>query len=1175
MNDIMKDSTSSNLDEFRKLPDFPAFEAFAKALWRNEAAVMVGAGFSRVCRREPGSPTPPLWFEFARVMEADLGYSEGTGPDALRLAQEYHTLHGEDGLTRLIRRLVADDEWEPSELHKRLLEFPWRDILTTNWDTLLERTKPETPDRIYSCVRTVHEIAHQRSPRIVKLHGSLPSYKPFVFTEDDFRTYPMQFAPFVNLAQQVMLENELCLVGFSGVDPNFLAWSGWVRDTLNVSARRIRLVGVLRLSPVTRSLLESRNVTPIDLYPLVERLHVSEQHEKALEYFFDALQDLRPPSPFAWNISTENFGVSHDAPEDQKPTREQIAKAWAIEREAYPGWICCPQSERLRLRNAWPILRKARESDQVELHFATERIWRDRIGGGWLHSQDLTNADQFYDSASHCLSPSTCIELCASAAAECRRFQQWDSWDRWISRLALITASEAKLHLAYEKGLRALLDWDDDGVLNAANALKSDKPIWIMRRAGLLSTLFLYKEAAEGYQHALRSVREKLLVAPNSAWLISLEGWASMFHRVSYSVLNEDSYLSFFQDSDETRKRYLGAKSDPWDFITQLERQAREQIDRNREDSELWKLSFKSGTYSPDRTVRMGGGDICPFYGLLEIIERTGAPISFKYTNVFASRLATAYTAFNEPDEKDLLAFLSRYQGGDTKTLDWFLSRMQVALLSDEVVTQLITVIRRRIDRLVGSSAIRDNTDSYVGFLLALLSRVVIRSSSDKAAEIFNWAVSLFNSSALSWSSFKDCSAVLESAIEPMGAIELKSALDRALSLHFPSETNGYAREHDWPDFVQVFSTVDLEDFSIPVTSHARVDTLINAVRSGEKSDRTNALKRLYLLYRNNALIDSQQQALEAALWNNCTPTGWPAETDLMPWVFLDLPGKARAAPLFQQHIVNAVANGNVDGEVLRNLRNGLEYLSVNVPMKTLISCIKACLDWKPREVDPRGLMDTTQQTDDFISQEIGLALSQSLLPRVALADIPRDVRYKLMKTNELKLISSSAAVAFQIYRLWPERLTDSMELIRSAMASRDPNRVYPAYSGIRQFVKNAVSSGIDVPRDITETLLHVAEQRTQPGLSSALDVLSHMVEENLLSREDLKRLVQALPDVIEEYNYNQRRLEVPAKAELPLVRKGVHRLVDILKDQFSALSPIKTELARDPLPEVRSLSML
>ncbi|MBN9070114.1 MAG: SIR2 family protein, partial [Rhizobiales bacterium] len=49
-----------------------------------------------------------------------------------------------------------------------------------------------------------------------------------VISEDDYRTYPQRRAAFVNTARQVFIENELCLLGFSGDDPNFLQWAGWV-----------------------------------------------------------------------------------------------------------------------------------------------------------------------------------------------------------------------------------------------------------------------------------------------------------------------------------------------------------------------------------------------------------------------------------------------------------------------------------------------------------------------------------------------------------------------------------------------------------------------------------------------------------------------------------------------------------------------------------------------------------------------------------------------------------------------------------------------------------------------------------------------------------------------------------------------------------------------------------
>ena len=186
----------------------------------------------------------------------------------LRLAQEYETAFGREALERLIANAVPDRRFEPGELHRRLLALPWSDVFTTNWDTLIERAAIQIVDRHYDVVQTVSDIPASVRPRIVKLHGTLPSIRPLIFTEDDFRTYPVCFAPFANLAQQSMMENVFCLLGFSGDDPNFLYWSGWVRDHLGDYAPRIYLVGWLDLPPPRRRMLEDRGVNPIDLASL-------------------------------------------------------------------------------------------------------------------------------------------------------------------------------------------------------------------------------------------------------------------------------------------------------------------------------------------------------------------------------------------------------------------------------------------------------------------------------------------------------------------------------------------------------------------------------------------------------------------------------------------------------------------------------------------------------------------------------------------------------------------------------------------------------------------------------------------------------------------------------------------------------------------------------------------
>ena len=145
-----------------------------------------------------------------------------------------------------IANLVPDLDYRPGGMHKRLLRLPWADVFSTNWDSLLERTCPDVFERSYEIVRTISDIPFAISPRIVKLHGSFPSHQPYIFTEEEYRTYPTKFAPFVNLVQQSMMETTFCLIGFSGDDPNFLHWSGWVRDNLGSNAPRIYLVGCLR-----------------------------------------------------------------------------------------------------------------------------------------------------------------------------------------------------------------------------------------------------------------------------------------------------------------------------------------------------------------------------------------------------------------------------------------------------------------------------------------------------------------------------------------------------------------------------------------------------------------------------------------------------------------------------------------------------------------------------------------------------------------------------------------------------------------------------------------------------------------------------------------------------------------------------------------------------------------
>ena len=239
---------------------------------------MVGSGFSRNANKaRPDATEMPTWSDLASSMyealyppkDADRRHSIEDPvfepSSILRLAQEYEASFGEDGLHNLIRKCVLDDYFSPGNKHHRLLRLPWRDIFTTNWDTLLERARPSIVETGYGVVRDIADIPNSTRPRIVKLHGCLSRASRLIVTEEDYRTYQANYAPFVNTVQQSMMETVVLLLGFSGDDPNFLHWSGWVRDNLRKAAPKIYLAGWLDFSQSRLRMLESRNVMVIDL----------------------------------------------------------------------------------------------------------------------------------------------------------------------------------------------------------------------------------------------------------------------------------------------------------------------------------------------------------------------------------------------------------------------------------------------------------------------------------------------------------------------------------------------------------------------------------------------------------------------------------------------------------------------------------------------------------------------------------------------------------------------------------------------------------------------------------------------------------------------------------------------------------------------------------------------
>jgi hypothetical protein len=494
--------------DIASLADYPALKQLARALWRDGsvrgASVLVGAGLSKNAVR-PGEDTlePPLWWELLDEMIEQLySHDKKAAPsNPLRIAEEYRTYFGQAGLDDFVRTRFPDKSWSPGPLHHALLDLPWSDVMTTNWDTLLERAAEGVIDYAYEVVRTEADLPHARSPRIVKLHGTIGDPGPLIFAEEDYRTYPTKYAAFVNLARQVFVENELCLIGFSGDDPNFLQWAGWVRDHLGGSARRIYLVGNLRLERATRRYLEAHNIAPIDLAPLVKGLSPKLQHAAATRIFLDELKKAKPASPHEWNLTpSDQFPLAragidayervHKDNEFASDVLKKTIPLFKADRENYPGWLICPVLHRRSLGYAgnahWllrkPVLDLLEPKPRAEA--VSEILWRRTTAFTLMDTQLAKALEELVDGHAADIDPELRLDFALALMRDARVSHDDDGMRRWGALIDAGAGQDSNVRQAaeYQWCLRARDNLDFGALGTRLVKITSDDPVWKLRR---------------------------------------------------------------------------------------------------------------------------------------------------------------------------------------------------------------------------------------------------------------------------------------------------------------------------------------------------------------------------------------------------------------------------------------------------------------------------------------------------------------------------------------------------------------------------------------------------------------------------------------------------------------------------------------------------------------------
>jgi hypothetical protein len=898
---------------------------------------MIGAGFSRnAVARGAGIEPLPLWHDLASKMQEKLGLGADKPRDPLRIAQLYESAFGRAEFDRFIERAIPDVNHAPSDLHTRLLQLPWADVFTTNYDTLLERAADHAGVR-YERILTPRDIPLRRGPRLVKLHGTLGAGGGLIATEEDYRAYPRSHAPFVNLVRQSVMETVFVLIGFTGDDPNFLEWSGWVRDELGELAPKIYLCGFLDSSPAELALLQARRVTPLNLAPLFP--DTQDKYARALDWLLAALENGRPGRDIEWAPdrvqkieerdpplpSSKKFTVADSHPSadwNTTPISQFVDQAnkWRTQRLEYPGWHLAPDIVRDRVAKYldWgriSIFNRAKELPPIErLHVVYELCWRlDLVLSpiftpeanslvGWLEEVDPWKGKMGLENPAfpqafeieRTKQAWSFLALCVLRTA--REDLDTARYLKWRQRLVIAADGDSTLasDLRYEECQFHLNNLDVPSFNASLETwrIASRQPLEKLRLAAF------YAEAGDtGKTSELAtSVLSELKVGEETAATLALDAWASLL--LSCLDWREDAKSAGWKRRLDRAKKH---DYDVWGMIEKRQQEVKSPVPYWTPRREKV-AGFDPHSISETHHWRGSFSDSEAAWKLLKFIEKAPCPLRIGEAGLMWSYAANAasWVTVGAPDWS--VSVLIRAKP-EAKLWNEVLGREAIATLDEARTSKLFQKTLQLVARqLASQEAGPSNIGSGLLFGgLEVLSRISFRL---KPADL-----EVFLGRLVTWLCDKNVSgdydirkAIWEATKRTILALPpqaLTPFIPRILASAIPGEpqlSNPHPEMFDEPfEWLPDCKCIDIADR--PSDWGLHVSRMVNYLRGGDPHARRWAFARLNYLSENRWLSPSETDAFADALWSKAnSATGLPDIYSYYPRAFMDVPGADKNA---------------------------------------------------------------------------------------------------------------------------------------------------------------------------------------------------------------------------------------------------------------------------------------
>lgn len=911
----------------------PFLDDISERLWSGNAAIMVGAGFSKNADPVSGTKnTFPTWAELGDVFFEKVN---GTKPkendrylDAPKLADEVSAAFGRPALEQILRNRIDDSGHKPNDLFHQLLELNWSDVFTTNYDTLLERAKDNITDRNYQTITSKDDLINSQSPRIIKLHGSFPSHTPFIISEEDYRTYPRKFAPFVNTVQQTLLEKSLCLIGFSGDDPNFLQWIGWIRDNFpDTTPLKIYLVGIIRLSETQKKLLDQRHINIVD-FSSSEGINGS--HAKAFEYFFSYLKQKKIKENFLdWPDEKRPLSSPEPNNTDKASQLVKLIPAWKDSRLKYPGWRVVPRDRRSVLyqkTQGWvSFLDERTELDDVtRLNFLYELSWRLEkcLCVTWDNiAKQITDVlDKFWPLLGFSQSPKSkhpksteinanwvelsqqCIYLRLCLLRYYREEGHNEEWNKTKEMLTGVLSHLSPSDLekfSYECALQLLFQLDLNGLKDYLEVWSPspELPFWVTKRAGLLAELGEINKASQDLEEALVNVRKKLNLKPIT---------------VDYSNISDESYilyLLFFVKSSEgflrgewdfernrvpsDRRNFLYQyKCDPWAEISELSIF----LEKNytpAQNNET-KQQFDIGQTTEHRILTSSDEDKLKSYQLLRLHEEVGLP--FQLPQITINKPASIGSIERIKTSSPHWALVTLLRTCDEKAVDKLFSREALSKLSlrqsDQLIETYINALKTYKNDIESPNqdAAKQGLSSQLGKVLPeILSRLVTKCSPTTRETLLDFVIELLNKA--NFSNYRNIRNLQKRLFATFGKQSLYSSIPKVLEIKIPVNYNKRMEHEIVNPFLYIkLDKSEIHNYKKPDLDKASVTELIEKSQSENDSIRGWALFSLFTLFEYDLLDEQDISNLVDVAWSRLDKDNFPSCSTLCKSVWAMLP---------------------------------------------------------------------------------------------------------------------------------------------------------------------------------------------------------------------------------------------------------------------------------------------